>query len=327
VTAVPNEHEEQEGEALVESEAEAGGKVRYDLVKEFVIALVAVSLITVLVSALFSSPDKAPVTIASWSKADPVDFVTTADAELGGSSTTAQYGPPYNSASPGQKIGPLSLQRYAGVRQPVDTARDFVIGPLQSVRGNPTLSQALATYQQASADQQQRWTKNLGDALSHATVSGDTVRVPSGDYGPVPTLVASLRSMAQSGGLDGYLLSTPPSFYNSNYTKPLLFLNDGTYLADQAKNEHLQGKQWGMMNETGSYPGQAWLWLYTMWYQIPPFSSSGNADALVWGIMFVLTLALILVPFIPGLRSLPRWVPVYRLIWREHYRRLEGEDA
>ena len=31
-----------------------------------------------------------------------------------------------------------------------------------------------------------------------------------------------------------------------------------------------------MMNETGNYPGQAWLWLYTFWYQIPPFSSSGN---------------------------------------------------
>jgi hypothetical protein len=26
---------------------------------------------------------------------------------------------------------------------------------------------------------------------------------------------------------------------------------------------HLQGNTWGMMNETGSYPGQAWLWLYS----------------------------------------------------------------
>ena len=29
-----------------------------------------------------------------------------------------------------------------------------------------------------------------------------------------------------------------------------------------------------MMNETGSYPGQVWLWLYTFWYQIKPFDSS-----------------------------------------------------
>jgi hypothetical protein len=75
-----------------------------------------------------------------------------------------------------------------------------------------------------------------------------------------------------------------------------------------------------MMNETGQYPGQAWLWLYTFWYQVPPFSTSDNADALVWGLMMVLSAALVLVPFIPGLRALPRRLGVHRLIWREHYR-------
>jgi hypothetical protein len=38
-------------------------------------------------------------------------------------------------------------------------------------------------------------------------------------------------------------------------------------------------------------------------------------------LMMGLTLALILLPWIPGLRSIPRWIPVHRLIWREHYRR------
>ena len=80
-----------------------------------------------------------------------------------------------------------------------------------------------------------------------------------------------------------------------------------------------------MMNETGNYPGQAWLWLYTMWYQVAPFNTSDNADALVWGVMMLLTLALLLVPFIPGVRSIPRLVPVYRIIWRAHYRRLAAE--
>jgi hypothetical protein len=75
-----------------------------------------------------------------------------------------------------------------------------------------------------------------------------------------------------------------------------------------------------MMNETGNYPGQAWLWLYTFWYQVKPFSTSENADALVWGLMALLSLALVLVPFIPGLRSLPRYLGVHRLIWRDYYR-------
>ena len=77
-----------------------------------------------------------------------------------------------------------------------------------------------------------------------------------------------------------------------------------------------------MMNETGSYPGQAWLWLYTFWYQVPPYSTSwgANADAMVWATMMVLSVGLLLVPFIPGLRTIPRKSKVYRLIWREHYR-------
>jgi hypothetical protein len=108
-------------------------------------------------------------------------------------------------------------------------------------------------------------------------------------------------------------------FYNTNYTKPLLFIASGSYLSNLAGAQHLQGTQWGMMNETGNYPGQAWLWLYTMWYQVPPMKTSSNADLEVWAIMMVLTVALIFLPFIPILRSIPRWSRVYRLIWRQHY--------
>ncbi len=74
-----------------------------------------------------------------------------------------------------------------------------------------------------------------------------------------------------------------------------------------------------MMNETGAYPGQVWLWLYTFWYQIKPFSTSDNADVLVMGVMTVMSLAFVLIPFIPGVRSVPRWIPIYKLIWRNHY--------
>ncbi len=127
--------------------------------------------------------------------------------------------------------------------------------------------------------------------------------------------------MARTGSLDADLLSSP-QFYGTDYTKPLLFMADGSYMANLAQAQHLSGSQWGMMNETGNYPGQAWLWLYTMWYQVSPFTTSSNADALIWGIMMILTLGLLLVPFIPGLRSIPRVVPVHRLIWRDHYRRV-----
>jgi hypothetical protein len=34
----------------------------------------------------------------------------------------------------------------------------------------------------------------------------------------------------------------------------------------------------------------------------------------------VLSLALLLVPFLPGVRSIPRLVPIHKLIWRDYYR-------
>jgi hypothetical protein len=78
-----------------------------------------------------------------------------------------------------------------------------------------------------------------------------------------------------------------------------------------------------MMNEVGNAPGQPWMWLYTFWYQVAPFSTSDNADAQVWGLMMLLTLLLMFLPFIPGLRSIPRWIPIHRLIWRNYYRRVK----
>ena len=36
-------------------------------------------------------------------------------------------------------------------------------------------------------------------------------------------------------------------------------------------------------------------------------------------IMGVLSLIFICMPVIPGLRTIPRKIPIYKLIWREHY--------
>src|ERR1700740_2244881 len=81
-----------------------GGYRSYDLVKEASIALGVVLALCVLLTILFSSPDEKPTTIKSWSRTNPVDFVTTATTELDGSSGTAGYGPPYNHASDGQHM-------------------------------------------------------------------------------------------------------------------------------------------------------------------------------------------------------------------------------
>jgi hypothetical protein len=131
--------------------------------------------------------------------------------------------------------------------------------------------------------------------------------------------MASLQSLAQSGGLEGDLVSSR-QFVQTDYTKPLLLMADGGLLTERAEAQHLLGEQWGLMNETGSYPGQPWLWLYALWYQVEPIKSSPNADIQVLLIMGLLSLAFISIPFIPVINKIPRWIPIYRLIWREHYK-------
>jgi hypothetical protein len=297
-----------------------GGYRSYDILKEGCIALVVVAALALLLTILFSSPDEKPSTVASWAHTDPVDFVTTATTQLDGSSGTGGYGPPYNHGSDGQHILFIRPQKWMGVKIPIDTAQDFVLAPLRAIPGQPALQSAVSTYENASAKQQGDWTTAYEKGLGNAKANSDgSITVPAGTYGPLTTMMPALLSFAESGGLDGALL-TNKQFYQTDYTKPLLFMADGAVLANRAEAEHLLGSQWGMMNETGSYPGQVWLWLYTFWYQIKPFSTSANADILVMAIMTVLSLALILIPFIPGVRDVPRWIPIYKLIWREHYR-------
>jgi hypothetical protein len=291
----------------------------YDLVKEFVIALAVIAILTTALSALFSSPDEKNLTLKSWATNSAGDFVATAAGELAGTTTSASYGPPYNSAGDGMSMGPVKPQKWAGVRIPVDSANDFVVTPLSTLTDHPDVTAAVTQWKAATPDQQTGWATAYTDALTAA--DNDPAKV-TGDFGPVPTMTAALLGMAQRGVLDSDLIGGGTTFFQTDYTRPLLFLADGTYLEDTAVGQHLGGDQWGMMNETGNYPGQAWLWLYTVWYQIPPFTTSwaDNADVIVWTLMMVLSLLLVFVPFIPGLRSIPRKVPVYKLIWRNYYR-------
>jgi hypothetical protein len=301
--------------------------VSYDLVKELAFAVVGVGVIALIASAVLSSPDVPPVTIAAWSQNDPVDFVTTATNELAGTTTSAGYGNPYNTNGDGQAWGPIAPQKWFGTRIPIDSANLFVIEPLQRASsGNADLNGALSAWQGASSDQQAKWLDAYTKALPDAKAQDGKVSVADGDYGPLPVMMANLLALGQSGALDGFL-QVNGRFYQTDYTPALLLMGDGGYLSGQAEQWSLLGDQWGMMNETGAYPGQTWLWLYTMWYQIPPFTSdsgflglnAGNADLGVIILMTLLTVALALVPFIPILRDIPRWVPIHRLIWRDYY--------
>lgn len=302
--------------------------VRYDLLKEIAIVTAVVLVMVAGLALVFSSPDAPSVTVKSWAQTDAVDFVTTATNELSGQSASAQYGGPYNKGTASvQAIGPVSPQGFAGVGVPVDSANDFVLNPLHlATSGNADLTSALSTYSSATDAQRGKWLDAYSRSLAKAEVKDGHVTVVDGEYGPVPVMMSNLLGIARTGGLDA-LLTSGGHFYQTDFTRPLLFMSDGTYLAGLGKDQHLAGNQWGVMNETGLYPGQTWLWLFTLWYQLPPINTAPNADLVVMLIMVLLTTLLILVPFIPGIRSIPRLVPIHRLIWRKYYARPVGPRA
>ncbi len=195
-----------------------------------------------------------------------------------------------------------------------------MLQPLRDQVNDQNLVGALQQWDALSPDQQIADATAYADAVAKAP-SGQVASIPAkAGYGPVPVLALAFLDLAQSGGLEGSLTSSG-NFYGGDQTRSMLLLSDGAYLEDQAVADRLGGDQWGMMNEVGNYPGQPWMWLYTFWYQVKPFSTSENADTQVWALMMLLTVGLMLVPWIPGVRSIPRLIPVHRLIWRDHYRR------
>ena len=293
-----------------------GPTKRYDILKEGTIATVIALALTFALAGLLSSPDVPPVTVASWAKIAPADFLATAASELNGTSLTGSYGPPYNTNGTPQSewFAPAS---WAGVRQPIDAAQDFVVTPLtQAAALNPAVKAALAVYNAASPSQQNTWATNYLKAVAKVKFVNGVPVVPSANDGPVPAMLAAELALAQSGSIDTDLLAQR-QFYGTDFTKPLMFINDGQYYANLAAADNLTGDQWGVMNETGSYPGQPWLWLYQLWYHVPGWRNSTNADLIAIYMTGAATLLLLFIPFIPGLRDIPRWIPVHRLIWRD----------
>jgi hypothetical protein len=296
---------------------------RYDILKEGSIAVAVTLALTIGLAALLSSPDVPSVSVRTWAQVDPGGFLATAGTELDGTSGTAGYGPPYNTNGTPQSLL-FAPANWAGVRQPIDTAQTFVISPLtQAAPLNPAVRAALAVYNAASADQQIKWATNYGKVVDKVKFVGGLPVVPPADDGPVPVMLATELALAQSGAVDTDLLAQR-QFYGTDFTKPLLFLADGDYYNAQAAAQHLTGDQWGVMNETGSYPGQPWLWLFQMWYHVHGWSNSANIDLIAIYLTGLATLLLLFIPFIPGLRDIPRWIPIHRLVWRDWNRQQSG---
>src|SRR5262249_17886338 len=159
--------------------------------------------------------------------------------------------PPYTANGPSQSelFAPAKV---FGVTQPIDTARTFVLSPLAAAApADPRLAAALARYNGASVTQRDTWASSYDTAVQKVTFGRDgPPSVPSANDGPVPVMMAAELTLARSGAIDTDLLAQR-QFYGADFTKPLMFINDGGYYSNYAQAMNLTGDQWGVMNETG----------------------------------------------------------------------------
>jgi hypothetical protein len=297
----------------------------YDLLREGLIVFVIVAVVVVVVSAVLSSPDYPTVRAEDVANRQPIAFVETSANILAGNSSIQDYGPPYTpDRDNAQSLFGIAPANWFGVKNRIDPSRDFIIRPLVRLSTlDKDVGTALYNYEAASPDQQQAWLTAYISALDDATVVNGEVQVPSGDYGPVTTLMSGMLALGRSGLLEGALESNARLPFTLDFTRSLLFFQDDVY-ASVADKLDMSGDQWGISNETGRYPGAWWLWPYTFFYKVRPMSSSDNADLQVGAIMIGFFLLLLLAPFIPIINRLPRWLGVYRLIWRDWYARGDG---
>ncbi len=337
-----------------------GGKRAYDLLKEVTVSFIVVAVVVVGLSLFFASPDPQPVTFREWATAAPKDFARTTVAEIAQTSLSATYGPPYQTTAQDgslQGFGPLSPETWFGEAIPIDTWTDYVVTPLRTL-GDADVDAAIAGWQTSDPKQQTTWAAAYDKALLSATAAEGTVSVAAGDYGPLPTLVDAQAGMARTGALDAALLYTKAKtnaggsvWYSDDQTRALLYFGDSggggsgpdcispgeaspkdggcwyyNLSVDNAAPRFggfLAGNTWGVINEVGNWPGAWWLFPYSFWYQWGPGLTSQSADLYAMIAAGLVSLPFLFLPWIPGLRDIPRATRIYRIMWGDYYSMVE----
>src|SRR6516164_159435 len=332
-----------------------GSERPYDLITEGTIAVIIVAILCVLAAILWGSPDggltypggpKSPAGQAFsaryWDVNDPSDLAATAVQELAGGTATAGYGPPFNQTTGASQefigIKPAEIAKAIfGLTLPINTANDFVLAPVSQLAApsNPAVAAAVSAYKAAGGDlspgaaadqvassQQMTWLNNFTKALSasSAKVTPTSITVRAGNYGPVPAIIAAELAIANNGSLDGYFQGSEQQL-STNTTLGTMFFSDGSLWGTIAEAQGVGGDQWGVMNELWNFPGQVWLWLYAGMYQIPALNSNNaNLDLDVGLLMIVFGFLLpMFAPWIPVINRIPRWIPLYKIIYRKYY--------
>ena len=204
----------------------------------------------------------------------------------------------------------------------------FVLGPLHAFQPllGDSVGRALTTYEGAAPAQRQAWASAYDKALATITPQesgsmGEMGTTPSpdygkiatlsGDFGPVPALTQASDRLAQGGYLQMYLTALHPGHSLHLAT---IWLYDEPQMLNTAIDQGLTDDQWGMVKERGFPVGPWYLIIPAIIHVLLPGGATGLGFTL-WNLAFALVF-LVAVPLLPGLRSLPQRLRLYRLIYR-----------
>jgi hypothetical protein len=277
--------------------------VRHVFWKYPLLSVVLLVLVAVLAAAV-GSPNWPRDSIAAVTKDNPGGAVLAFTQELDGTATSTSNAAEFGMGDPGQV---------------------FVLGPLRQVAPlwRADVRAALAAYDAASPQQQQAWAKAYDDALGTIMPSGggemggtpspdfskiDTLK---GDFGPVPVLVKADLQLAQNGFLEQYLEAVQPGH---SYHLTNIWLYDHPNLLNTAVAEGLTDDQWGMVKERGFSVGPWYLVIPAVFHVYFPYGVTGQGFV-IWNLLFAAIL-LFVVPLVPGVRDIPRYLKLYRFIYR-----------
>ncbi len=298
-----NEGIPQASTPAVNTDAPPERLVRHVFWKYPIISVVLLALVAVLAVAV-GSPNYPRDTIAGATKDNPGGAILAFTQELEGTASSSGNAQEFGMGDPGQVF----------VLNPLHQAAPLLGSDVQA---------AIATYDAASPQQQQAWVKAYDDALGTITPSGEgemegvaspdfsKIDTLKGDFGPVPVLVKADLQLAQDGYLEQYLEAVEPghSFHLVN-----IWLYDHPNMLNTAVDQGLTDDQWGMVKERGFSVGPWYLFIPGVFHVYFPYGVTGQGFVL-WNLAFAAIL-LFIIPLVPGLRDLPRYLKLYRFIYR-----------
>ncbi len=274
-------------------------------------AIVVVAIASGVVLGPFWAYPFVPALNAQWAAQHyPSSFAATLLQEFNGTSGTATY----------SKFSPIGyVNPYADSSDPVtyvNTSQVYVVGPYDMLINITGSQNMLREYMSENTSER---IEQLNSAYSFF-MNGGTVQQGLRSSNPIEVVVSQLTIMAKSGLYDGALYMETYDHSSLDQTYTIRLMSDiGLVHNVEGIQYRLNEKYFGMLkfNVEPWQIGAYWMLPYDLleaWGDTIPWWHSLYNEL----ILAALTLVILLLPWIPGLRDIPDYLKLYKLFWNRY---------